>query len=167
MVIRKEEPKDHGAVRALNTAAFESTSEAALVERLRRETEPTISLVAEEDGEIVGHIFFSPVSIDGHPELKAMGLGPMAVLPGRQRSGIGAGLVKEGLQKCRELQACAVVVLGHPAYYPRFGFVPAHHFGLSCTWEVPPEAFMALQLTAGCLEQVSGTVRYHPAFADA
>jgi putative acetyltransferase len=95
-----------------------------------------------------------------------MGLAPMAVLPARQRQGIGSALVRDGLGRCRELGYEAVVVLGHPGYYPRFGFVPASRFGIGCEYDVPAEVFMALELVPGALRGKPGTIRYHPAFAE-
>jgi putative acetyltransferase len=90
----------------------------------------------------------------------------MAVGPARQRAGIGSALVRAGLERCKLLDAAAVVVLGHPAYYPRFGFVPAAAFGLACEYDVPAEAFMALELRPGALRGAAGTLRYHAAFAE-
>ena len=164
MVIRKEEPRDRAGVYAVNAAAFETPDEAKLVDALRESVAPLVSLVAEEQGRIVGHILFSPVTITGHPDLKVMALGPMAVLPERQRAGIGSLLVKSGLEKCKKLGCGAVVVLGHPWFYPRFGFVPASRFGLKCEFNVADEVFMALELVPGYLSGVSGTVYYHEAF---
>ena len=95
-----------------------------------------------------------------------MGLAPMAVLPARQRGGIGSALVRAGLDACRQLGCTAVVVLGHPAYYPRFGFQPASRFALGCEYDVPDEAFMALEVEPGSLVGKAGTIRYHRAFAE-
>lgn len=95
-----------------------------------------------------------------------MGLAPMAVMPAAQRRGIGSALIRSGLERCAQLGYSAVVVLGHPEYYPRFGFVPASRFGIGCEYEVPDEVFMALELEPGALTGMSGTIRYHPAFAE-
>ena len=89
---------------------------------------------------------------------------PLAVLPERQRSGIGSELVRSGLERCKEIGYGAVVVLGHPGYYPRFGFVPASRFGLRYEFEVADDVFMAFELLPGYLDEQSGTVRYHDAF---
>ena len=94
-----------------------------------------------------------------------MGLAPMAVLPGRQRQGIGSELVRAGLDECRRLGFGAIVVLGHAEYYPRFGFVPASKFGLKSEYDVPDDVFMALELIPGALRGRAGTIRYHPTFA--
>ncbi len=167
MRIRAELPADVDVVRQLNLAAFEGPDEARIVDALRGAVTPLISLVAEDDGTVVGHILFSPVTLAAAPHLAVMGLAPMAVLPAHQRSGIGSALVRAGLDECREAGTLGVVVLGHASYYPRFGFVPASRFGLSCEYDVPDDVFMAVELVAGALAGLAGTVRYHPAFAEA
>lgn len=162
MRIRSEDPADQNAVRALHRCAFEGEGEARLVDLLREQSCPVVSLVAEDEGHIVGHILFSPATLDGADG--GMGLAPMAVLPARQREGIGSALVRRGLEACRELGIGWVVVLGHPAYYPRFAFVPASQFGVTSDYEVPDDAFMAQELVEGALA-VAGRARYHPVFA--
>jgi putative acetyltransferase len=164
MRIRLEHSRDIAAVRAVNLAAFETPVEADLVEALREQASPLVSLVAEDVTGVVGHILFSTVTLDGPPHPRVMGLAPMAVLPVRQRQGIGASLVRNGLERCRQIGAGGVVVLGHVEYYPRFGFVPASRFGLRCQYDVPDAAFMALELVSGAFAGRSGTVHYHPAF---
>ena len=165
MVIRPERSEDIGGIRAVNRAAFETATEADLVDALREQADPVVSLVAEEAGSIAGHIMFSPVTLSGGGRTPLMGLAPMAVRPDAQRRGIGSALVRAGLDRCRHLGCGAVVVVGHPEYYPRFGFVPASRFGISCEYDVPDEVFMLLELEPGVLGGQSGTVRYHPAFA--
>jgi len=163
--IRRERPADRAAVRRLNEGAFGGPEEADLVGRLRDELPSYLALVAVLEGEVVGHVAFTPVTLDPpRPELDLRGLAPMAVLPGHQRTGIGSALVREGLDACRRDGAEAVVVLGHPGYYPRFGFRRADTFGLRSQFEAPPEAFMALELVPGSLANARGIVRYHPAF---
>jgi putative acetyltransferase len=166
MLIRAEERKDRAAVHAVNLAAFETPSEANLVDALREQAQPVVSLVAEEDGAITGHIMFSPVSLSGHPGLKVMGLAPMAVAPKHQRKGIGSALVRAGLEQCKQLGFVAVVVLGHAGYYPRFGFLPSTHFGIGCEYDVPEDVFMAMELQPAALRGITGTVKYHAAFRD-
>ncbi len=164
MLIRAEEERDWAAVYALNAAAFETTAEADLVDTLRREPKPIISLVADDAGEIVGHIMFSPVALTGHPDLSIMGLAPMAVAAPRRRGGIGALLVRAGLDRCMQIGVGAVVVLGHPAYYPRFGFVASVNFAMRCEYDVPAEAFMVVELRSGYLRGATGTISYLAAF---
>lgn len=165
MIIRFETSADVAAIFALNETAFDTDAEARLVDRLRKNATPYISLVAESKGQIIGNIVFTPVTLDKFTGGLLLGLAPMAVSPDRQKAGVGAALVGAGLSACREAGAVAVVVLGHPAYYPRFGFAPASGFGLSCEYDVPDDAFMALELKPGSLAGCSGTVRYHPTFA--
>jgi putative acetyltransferase len=166
MLIRAEEQSDWAAVHAVNVSAFETPTEANLVDALRDQAQPLISLIAEKNGEIVGHIMFSPISLSGHPGLRIMGLAPMAVAPEHQRKGIGSALVRAGLDQCKQLGFGAVVVLGHPAYYPRFGFTSSARFGIGCEYEVPEEVFMVAELQAGFLNGASGKVKYHTAFGD-
>ena len=164
VVIRVETENDHEAVHAINSAAFETAFEASLVEALRDTAGPIISLVAETGEKAVGHIMFSPVNLTGHPEVRLMGLAPMAVLPEQQRKGIGSALVGAGLEACRNLGISAVVVLGHPEYYPRFGFVPSSRFDIDSVYSVPEEVFMVLELQANALANKPGRVHYHGAF---
>ena len=163
-LIRIERPEDASAVRSVNVESFSGEIEARLIERLHAANAVTLSLVAEVEGEIVGHLLFSPVTIDRTHA--AVGLGPMAVIPANQGQGIGTLLLREGLKLLKGLGHAAVVVVGHADYYPRFGFVPARRFGLSCEFEVPEESFMALELRAGVLARRGGLVRYRPEFAD-
>ena len=163
MTVRVEEPADLPAVHAVNRAAFESAVEADLVDALRAQTAEAISLVAE-DGTIVGHIMFSPVRLTGVPELRAMALAPMSVMPGHQRTGIGSALVRDGLAECRRRGVEAVFVVGHPDYYPRFGFRRAADFGITCQFDVPDDVFMALELVEGALRGRTGKVLFHDAF---
>jgi putative acetyltransferase len=165
IIIREEAPEDRQAVRRVNELAFGRTQEAELVEALRESAHPHLSLVAELDGQVVGHIFFSPVTIeDGASAYGAFGLGPMAVLPEHQRRGVGSQLVRRGLEECLLRGFEVMVVLGHPEYYPRFGFEPAKAKGLTCEFPVPDEVFMVKELRAGALEGLRGLVKYHPEF---
>ena len=166
MLVRAEKETDRKAVYAVNVSAFETPAEADLVDALRTQAQPIVSLVAEENGRIVGHIMFSPVSLSGHPHLKVMGLAPMAVSREHQRKGIGSALVRAGLEQCKQLGITAVVVLGHPEYYPRFGFVPSSRFGIDSEYDVPEEVFMAMELQLDALSGVTGRVKYHAAFGD-
>lgn len=163
--IRPEQRGDIEAVRALNEPAFGRPAEADLVDRLREEARPLVSLVAEDGGTIVGHILFSPVELSDQPDLLFMGLGPMAVRPERQGRGIGSELVLLGLDACQRLGCQAVFVLGHPTFYRRFGFRPASQFGITSEYQDASDAFMALEIEQGILEGRSGTVRYDPVFS--
>ncbi|MGB0953489.1 MAG: GNAT family N-acetyltransferase [Planctomycetota bacterium] len=164
--LRPEKATDQEAVFAVHAAAFETDAEARLVDSLRKEAEPILSIVAEVEDQVVGHILFSPASLEGREELRIMGLAPMAVLPKYQNLGIGSALVKEGLAACRNAQIAAVIVLGHPQYYPRFGFCPAAStYGITSDYEVPDGVFLALQLKRRALKGCTGKVHYHPAFA--
>ena len=163
--IRSERPEDIAAIRHVNEAAFATPAEADLIDALRQQAQPIVSLVAIDGDAVVGHILFSPVTLSSHPEVRIMGLAPMAIVPVRQRQGIGSGLVRAGLEECRRLGSDAVVVLGHAAYYPRFGFAAASRFGIASEYDVPDDVFMALELETAVLRGKSGTIRYHPAFA--
>jgi putative acetyltransferase len=166
MIIREERRVDVESIRAVNFEAFETSTEADLVDALRGRATPLISLVAEDGANVVGHILFSPVTLESQLGLTLMGLAPMAVVPSRQRQGVGSGLVLEGLKRCRQVNAAGVVVLGHPEYYPRFGFVPAARLFLRCEYDVPEEVFMVRELREGALSGLSGTIRYHPVFGE-
>ena len=168
LTIRPETPEDVDAIRYINDQAFGQENESKLIEKLRNRGVLTISLVAIQNGKIVGHIAFSPVVIEsGLSSFEAITLAPMAVLPAYQRQGIGGHLVRAGLEECKRLGYGIVIVLGHPNYYPRFGFVPASTYGIKCEYEVPNEAFMVLELRKGKLAGRSGTVKYQPEFAGA
>jgi putative acetyltransferase len=165
MIIRPEKPEDIPAVRIVNERAFGGAAEADLVDALRQNGKATISLVAEDDDRVVGHILFSPVTIEtGERELVGVGLAPMSVIPERQNQRIGSLLVEEGLRRCRENGHRFVVVLGHPAYYPRFGFVPASSFGIKSEYDVADEVFMVMELQEGALSGCAGVVKYQLEF---
>lgn len=165
LVIRREEPGDEDAIRRVLQAAFKTGVEAAMVEKLRLRGGFTLSLVAVVDGEVVGHILFSPVTIHAaQREYTAQGMGPLAVLPERQQQGLGSMLVEAGHDWLRKAGEKAVILLGHPWYYPRFGYLPASRWGIHFGDDVPDEAFMALELVPGGLDGVSGEVEYPPEF---
>jgi putative acetyltransferase len=149
----------------IHTAAFGQVNEADLVDALRRYNALTISLVAIQDGRLVGHIAFSSVTITSSTAtIQALGLGPMAVLPAYQRRGIGSQLVEAGLTACHNTPYRVVVVLGHPRYYPRFGFVPAKPLGIVWEHDAPDEAFMVKEIQEGALARTRGVVKYRPEF---
>lgn len=166
LTIRPESPEDIPGIHRVNELAFGRAGEADLVDALREEARPFLSLVAEQDGQVVGHICFTPVTIESDEgSFTALGLAPMAVLPGLQNEGIGSQLVRKGLEECRRIGHDVVVVLGHSEYYPRFGFLPASSRGLRCEYPVPDEVFMAVELSPDALAGRTGLVKYHPAFA--
>jgi putative acetyltransferase len=163
MLIREEVPSDAAAIAALNRAAFGGGYEADLIARLRADRLVIASLVAQVRAKIVGHILFSmlPTEMDGRT-IRAAALAPMAVQPELQNQGIGSKLVEEGLKAARARRIEAVVVLGHPAYYPRFGFSADLARRLAAPFS--GEAFMALELVPGALDGSRGSVSYPAAF---
>ncbi len=166
--IRPETPEDIDSIRYINEQAFGQKQESELIDKLHKRGVLILSLVAVKDREIVGHIAFSPVVIESeYSSFEAITLAPMAVLPAYQKQGIGGRLVGTGLEQCRKLGHEIVIVVGHPDYYPRFGFVLAKPKGISCEFEVPEEAFMILELRKGALAGRSGIVKFQPEFRDA
>ncbi len=165
IIIRKEQTEDFDKIREINTQSFDTEAEANLVDNLRTSGKPLISLIAETKGIITGHILFSPVElINNKHSIKIAGLAPMAVLPEFQNQGIGSALINEGLKHCKSEDYQAVVVLGHPEYYPKFGFVPSSHYGIKSEYDVPDEVFMIIELEKDSLANHTGIVRYHEAF---
>lgn len=163
MIIRCEEPQDIPAIRQVNEQAFGGWGEANAIDALRDRGAATLSLVAVIDDRVVGHLFFTPATIETADHTwPALGLAPLAVLPEYQRQGIGSALMKAGLAECARLGYERVIVLGHPDYYPRFGFLRASQYGIRPEWEAPDEAFMVLELQRGALDSVSGIARYQP-----
>jgi putative acetyltransferase len=159
-----EQPDDIAGIRRVQEAAFPTAAEARLVDALRASGRLRLSLVAEMDGGIVGHIAFSPVRLDGLPACPdGLGLAPLAVLPDFQGQGAGSRLVREGLAACARASCPYVVVLGAPAYYGRFGFAPASRWGLRDEFG-GGDAFMAVELQAGGIPPGAGLVRYAPEF---
>ena len=167
MIIREETPTDFEGVWELSAAAFETEVEANLVNLLRESDIFYISLVAEQNEKMIGHILFTPVALEGdNSGIKLAGLAPMAVIPNLQKQGIGSRLVAEGIERCKSVGFDTIVVLGHPEYYPRFGFVPSVNYNIMSEYDVPDEAFMILELTKGCLTGKQGKIKYHEAFGD-
>jgi len=165
MTVRPERPEDVSAIRIVNEQAFGRAGEADLVDALRRNGKAMLSLVAEYEGRIVGHILFSPATVrSGETELTGAGLAPLAVIPDRQNQGIGSVLVEEGLRRLREEGQMFVIVLGHPNYYPRFGFDPASRFNIKSEYNVADEVFMAMELQEGALQDRAGIALYQPEF---
>ena len=166
MQIRDETAADREAIHRLNASAFDTPAEARLVDRLRADGEVAVSLVAVLADAVVGQILFSGVSLGADAGVKIVGLAPMAVAAEYRRRGIGSALVEAGLQRCSDTGYDAVVVLGEPSFYSRFGFRPAGEFGLGSEYDVAAEYFMAVDLRPESLREAGGVVRYAPAFAD-
>lgn len=167
VAIRQQTAEDDLAVYRVNAQAFGRDVEARLVEGLRANPDyvPELSLVAEVGGEIVGHILFSPISIEVAKEaIPAISLAPLAVLPEHQNMGIGSALVMRGLEACCSLGHRIVIVLGHPNYYPRFGFSTELAKELACPFGEAGDAWMAIELQLGALRGVRGKVHYPKQF---
>lgn len=168
-MIRDEAAGDADAVRMVVEEAFAGPLEAAIVDALRTSCLDRVSLVAERDGAVVGHILFTPVDIaaaDG--PVQGYGLAPMAVCTAWQRRGIGSALIAEGTARLRDAGAPFVIVIGHPDYYPRFGFERASRYGVRCEWpDIPDEAVMLFVLDPARASGLAGVARYRPEFAAA
>jgi putative acetyltransferase len=163
VLIRDEQPCDREQVRKVNEAAFGRSDEADLIDRLRVEGAVLLSLVAEVDGQIIGHILFSRMTVEtAQRPVAAVSLAPMAVLPQHQGRKVGSQLVRRGLARLCDRGERIVIVLGHKQYYPRFGFSSEKARNLASPF--PPEAFMALELSDGALAGIQGAVRYPSAF---
>ena len=162
--IRPETNSDIAAIHAVNADAFETDAEARLVDALRANANLIVSLVAESDGDIIGHIAFSPVTVDD-ADVGGIGLAPVAVLPEHQRGGIGGALIRAGLAECDRLGYGFVVLLGHPEYYPRFGFTKASDFNLGNEYGAD-EAFMAYEINKGAIPASGGRIKYAPEFGE-
>ena len=166
IIIRNEKISDIDKIWEINADVFKMDAEANLVNELRDSGCDFISLVAETGNEVVGHILFTPVELSGNPDLRIMGLAPMAVDDQYRKKGIGSGLIKAGLESCKSLNFGAVVVLGHPDYYPKFGFEPSVNFDIKSEYDVPDEVFMLTELVPGYLKNNTGIIKYHEAFAN-
>ncbi len=165
MVFRPEQSHEAEAIHAVERDAFGRAAEADLVDQIRANDGVTLSLVAADDDEIVGHVLFSPVMISSETgEFHALGMGPVAVRPDWQKQGIGTGMILASLDILRRQGAEIVVVEGDPGYYAHFGFEDASRYGLSCEFNPPPGCFMILELRAGALAGRTGTVYYLPEF---
>ncbi len=162
--IRDERPGDVAAIRDVNRLAFSQDEEGRIVEALRANGAATLSLVAIDNGVVIGHIIFSPVFVGA---VQGVGLGPMAVHPTYQRRGIGSRLVEAGLERLRSEGCPFIVLVGHPEFYPRFGFERAAGYGLTCQWPVPDEFFLVKVLDSKVMDRLRGEARYRDEFAGA
>lgn len=163
---RIEGPGDIAAIHAVNARVFGQSAEAEVVDALRIASADFLSLMARKDGAIVGHILFTPATVERDDRrVVGMGLAPLAVVPEHQGEGIGSELVERGLEILRARACPFAVVLGHPGFYPRFGFERASLRGLTCQWEgIPDEAFMVLVLDPIVMAGVTGVARYRSEF---
>ena len=166
LTIRKETKGDAIDIGAVHDAAFKQEDEGRLVDRIRRGPHfiPELSLVAELDRKIIAHCLLSRIYIKSTQWIDTLGLAPVAVLPEYQHQGIGAMLIKHSLKVAKQEGHHSVIVLGHPEYYPKFGFVKASIYGIKCPFEVADEAFMAIELTPDSLQNCSGEVCYPKEF---
>jgi putative acetyltransferase len=169
MIIRSEEPQDIAAIRIVNEQAFGGSAEANAIEQLRERGQLVLSLVAliadpaDRADRVVGHLLFTPIVIEAPGRSwPGLGLAPLAVRPEYQRQGIGSALMVEGLAQCRAAGHERVIVLGHPDYYPRFGFERASRYGVRFEFDAPDEACMILALRPGALDGVHGVAKYQP-----
>jgi len=167
--IRNEEKDDYNEIRKINDLAFGQKNEGKLVDDLRKKLEfnHLLSLVAETKGRIVGHILFFPIKIKNENlEFIVLSLAPMAVHPDYQNKGIGSKLIKKGLKVAKDIGFDAVIVVGHPNYYPRFGFSPASKWNIKLPIECPDDVFLAIDLKKNSLKNVSGLVEFPKEYYD-
>ena len=167
--IRLEKPEDIPFIRSVNEQAFKRLAEAGIVDKLRLACADHLSLVAEDNGSIVGHIMFTPVPVtNGDRTIQGMGLAPMAVLPSRQRQGIGNLLARSGIQILQKKHCPFIIVLGHPDYYPLLGFQPASRFNIKSQWDdIPDEAFLILVMDDTAMQNISGIATFRDEFNEA
>jgi predicted N-acetyltransferase YhbS len=167
--IRHEKSSDYPGIKKVNDLAFGQSNEGILIEKLRENSSfiKELSLIAELDGKIIGHILFFPIWIrEGQNEYQSLALAPMSVIPEYQKKGIGSQLIFKGLETSRDLGFKSVIVLGHEFYYPKFGFAPASQWAIKAPFDVPDEVFMALELVPDGLKGISGKVQYPKEFEE-
>ena len=164
MILRLEKEEDIKGIHGVHVQSFETDQEAQLVDDLRFNGLDLISLVAEENQKIIGHILFSPIHLNSNTKLKMMGLAPLSVLPDWQNHGIGSSLVWKGLDACKQKNIKCVAVLGNPNFYSRFGFESSEYFGIKSDFDVSPEVFMLKELEKSILFGREGVVKYHIRF---
>lgn len=163
MEIRPEQDRDSAPIRHVHRRAFAQEQEGRIVDALRAVGAALLSLVAVDGDQVVGHVLFSPLKVG---EVTGAALGPMAVVPERQRQGVGSRLVEAGIDHLARSRCPFVGLIGHPAFYPRFGFRPASSRGITCGWEVPDEAFMVLVLDEAAMQGVSGRAVFRREFSE-
>ena len=161
--IREERSDDIAAIREVNRLAFGQDQESNIVDALRTNGGALLSLVATVNGQVAGHVMYSPLTVAGIVD--GVALGPMAVVPEYQRQEIGTKLIEAGNRKMKEAGYPFIVVVGHAEYYPRFGFRPASEYGIKCEWDVPDEVFMLLVLNEAKMQGASGLAKYRHEFS--
>jgi len=169
IIIRKETPDDFIQVAKLIEMAFCQKNEAMLVEKLRhnKKYNPILSLVADYRGYITGHILFFPIVIrSDDSDTESLALSPLAVSPEFQKMGIGGRLIHHGMKTAKAIGYGSAIALGHPKYYSRFGFVPAITWNIKAPFEVPEDAFMAIEFEQGALKKAAGIVEYPQEFSE-
>ncbi|GIO23568.1 GNAT family N-acetyltransferase [Oceanobacillus sp. J11TS1] len=175
IILRQEQPQDYPKTETLIEQAFRheemsDQQEHILVQRIRRSNAfiPELSIVAvNQQDDVIGQILFSKITIENNEHTtESLALAPIAIHPDYQRQGIGSRLMRKGLDEVKEAGYTSVIVLGHLDYYPRFGFKPASLWGIEAPFDVPDEAFMALELEKDALRYVSGIVQYSEAFSE-
>ena len=167
--IRHETTQDYLGIKTVNDLAFGQVNEGLLIEKLRLNSDfiDKLSIIAEFDNRIVGHILFFPIKVHGDlNDYDSLALAPVSVFPDLQKKGIGGQLIVKGLEIAKGLGFKSVIVLGHKDYYPRFGFVPASKWKIKSPFNSPDEAFMAIELVKDGLNDVSGIVEYPKEFEE-
>jgi predicted N-acetyltransferase YhbS len=163
ITIETETEGDYEKIARLHAIAFNGDGEAKLVEKLRRTPRyiRELSLVAKYRNAIIGHVLFYPIKIKTCRNMcDSLALAPISVIPRFQNRKVGSKLIKEGLEKARKLGFKSVIVVGHPNYYPRFGFEKASKYGISASLDVPDDALFAMELEKDGLKDCSGTIEY-------
>lgn len=169
ITIRKETKNDLIAIRHVNDIAFDQPQEGKVIDKLRESDSEVLSMVAEIDKKVVGHIFYSTAVIEGKKDgIVGLGLAPMAVLPEYQKQGIGKQLINESLNIVKNRSVPFIIVLGHENYYPKFGFEKASKYGIKCQWDgIPDEAFMIMILDELKMSNIHGVVKYRDEWNEA
>jgi putative acetyltransferase len=161
--IRPEESADIEAIRDVNRRAFGQDQEGNIIDALRANGGVLLSLVAASQGQIVGHLLYSPARVG---DVSGAALGPMSVVPECQRHGIGTKLVQAGNEQLARSGCPLIIVVGHSEFYSRFGFKPARRYGITCEWDVPDDVFLALPLDPARMPRAIGTAVYRPEFSN-
>jgi predicted N-acetyltransferase YhbS len=170
VTVEVETEGDYEQIAGLHTLAFNGDAEARLVGKLRRTPKyvPELSLVAKYGNDVIGHILFYPIKINTHRKKRiSLALAPLSVTPSFQNRKVGSRLIKEGLERARKLGFKSVIVVGHPEYYPRFGFERASKYGISAPFDVPDNALFAIELKKDGLKNCSGTIEYPDEYSEA